>query len=307
MAVSGGLDSTALLHLLHHRTVAEPGLELVAIHIDHELRGPASRKDAAFVAGLAGQLGLPLVSVRRTEAQPYNNPAPGKNLAASLRRLRLHVYRDAVARFALQGVVLGQHRDDVIETLLIRLLRGSSRSGLLGLTPLAPSSCVGGVLLRRPLLGIPKSSLRRYLRWTGRPWREDASNVVAISLRNRLRAFLATRPALAASALAVWRSAQPAERAIRAATPRLQDKPAPADWPASRLLAHRAGREWLTRHGVPQDEAGPDAVSRLLHLVDAAGPRAAEFAGGVRVERRRGRLAVQPPPGSAEGVAAASS
>src|SRR5690606_30948671 len=122
-------------------------------------------------------------SIRRCEVAV---PDGENNPSARLRRLRLMVYRQAVDEFGLQGVLLAQHRDDLVETLLIRLLRGSARSGLLGLSPLSPRSQVADVVLLRPLLDIPKASLRRYLRWTKRPWREDASNAAAVSLRNRL-------------------------------------------------------------------------------------------------------------------------
>lgn len=295
VAVSGGADSTALLHLLQRRKTDEPGLFLCVIHVNHELRGPAADADAAFVANLADHLSLPHFSRRRSEIRRHVHAATESNLSASLRRLRLEVYRQAVERFGLDGVILAQHRDDLTETLLIRLLRGSGQSGLLGLTPLARQSRVAGVPLLRPILDVSRASLRRYLRWRGLAWREDESNRQPVSLRNRLRQFLETRPGVQSAAVRLLQAIEPAESAIRAATPTLETEPAITGWPTSNLLARRAGRNWLIRAGVPQDDAGPAAVERLLALLDTAGPRAVQFAGGVRVERRRGRLRADKP------------
>ena len=293
VGVSGGADSVALLHLLHRREVRQGDVQLVVVHVDHEMRGEASRDDARFAQALADELHLPFFLRRRGEIEASGSLAggAGAGLSGRLRRLRLVAFREAAERFGLAGLVLAHHADDVAETLLLRLLRGNPRSGTLGLAPLRLDQTVTGVRLLRPLLGVRRRRLRRFLERTGQPWREDASNESGVSLRNRLRLRLAGREDLIDRLLALSRSAAVAEGLLEGMTPVLPPAPAVrelAGIPAP--LLRRAARRWLVAQGVPESSAGPNAVDGLLAMTDAAGPRAMDFPGSVRVRRHRGRL-----------------
>ena len=272
IAVSGGADSVALLRLC-----ARDGC--VVIHVNHQTRGEASDDDARFVQTLSGHLNLPC----------HFEVAPAEG-EAGWRHRRLDVYRRALDAHALDGVLLAHHADDLAETLGLRLIRGNPRSGTLGLAPLQHDSMVRGVRLVRPLLSVRRDRLRRFLKWIGQPWREDATNADAMTPRNALRQALAGREDRVQALLKLADATAAAEAALQDATPRW-----PVTLDARQVLppppppiARRAARRWLVERGVPEADASPAAVDRLLALLDPAGPRACDFPGGVHVVRRRG-------------------
>eukprot|EP00629_Pelagomonadales_sp_RCC1024_P001167 CAMPEP_0119285280 /NCGR_PEP_ID=MMETSP1329-20130426/31894_1 /TAXON_ID=114041 /ORGANISM="Genus nov. species nov., Strain RCC1024" /LENGTH=287 /DNA_ID=CAMNT_0007285987 /DNA_START=116 /DNA_END=975 /DNA_ORIENTATION=- len=173
-SVSGGCDSTALLHLL-----ARSDVRLSVVTFDHRQRGAASAGDAAFVEALARRYGLPC----RTETW-----TGGKGSQAAFRDWRRAVLADR-AREEGAHVALGHHADDDAETFLLRLARGARLSKL-----------AAGVAPRqgpfvRPLLQLAKADLVAYLEAAGEGWREDASNREDVYLRNRAR--LSVAPPLA--------------------------------------------------------------------------------------------------------------
>jgi tRNA(Ile)-lysidine synthase len=184
VAVSGGLDSVALLTLLHHLS-GPLNLHLEAAHLDHSLR-PESRDDARFVAELCAGLGVRLTHERLDVAE-----------VARLRKGNLEeIARDVRRNFLLKTaqerdchlVALGHHKDDQSETFLMRLLRGSRVTGLAGMRTLNGS-------IVRPLLPFSRYELLGYLQSEGLEWREDLSNLDQRFTRNRIRHQLL--PALA--------------------------------------------------------------------------------------------------------------
>jgi tRNA(Ile)-lysidine synthase len=181
VAVSGGADSTALLRLVGERR--PPGLPVIVGHLDHALRGEASREDARFVRALARELGLRSI-LGRTERL-----APGASEAAS-RRVRYR-FLAAAARRCGAGVVWTAHTlDDQAETVLDRLLRGTGVRGLRSILPERRLRRGSPVRLARPLLGVRRDSLRDWLRERGHAWREDESNRDPRFRRVRLRTEL---------------------------------------------------------------------------------------------------------------------
>ena len=297
VAVSGGADSVATLRLLARRAHAGGELVLWVIHLDHELRGADSQADSRFVQELAAELGLSFHLARRHDLEactpnlqgPLEAGMPG--LAARMRRLRLEVYRRAVEEHGLSGVILGHHADDVAETLFIRLLRSSPRSATLGLAPLRFDHRVDGVRLLRPMLAVRRERLRRFLEITQCPWREDASNASATQLRNRVRQFLFDRPHLTPALLRLAQCAAAAEAELEAVSPVLDPSPRLQDLAGlTEPVRRRALRRWMVQQGVPEASAGPGALDSLQKVLDAAGPARVDLPGGVRVERRRGRL-----------------
>lgn len=166
LAVSGGVDSVSLLHALKDR----PGVELVVAHYDHGIR-PDSARDRRFVQRLADDYGLRFV---------YEEGGLGPRTGEAEARKARYDFLDRVRRkYGARAIVTAHHRDDVLETAIINLLRGSGRKGL---TALASR---GG--LERPLLDVPKNEVIAYAKEQGLDWREDPTNLNIDYLRNYVR------------------------------------------------------------------------------------------------------------------------
>jgi tRNA(Ile)-lysidine synthase len=207
VALSGGADSVYLLRLV---AAAKPRPSLVAVHVDHGLRGEESREDAAFCARLAAALGIPFV--RRTIELDLD----GGSLEARARAARYRVLSEEAQRWGSAAILTGHHADDALETLLQRWLRGTNVRGLAGLrerlvlgggdrpTSEARSSRANErlnetgstVQIVRPLLAMRREEVRRVLADAGCAWREDSSNRSGTPTRNRVRNELL--PAIAA-------------------------------------------------------------------------------------------------------------
>ena len=188
VALSGGADSSALLLACAARW---PG-QVQAWHVHHGLQAAADDFER-HCADLCARLGVPL-HVRRVDARP----APGQSPEAAARHHRYKAF-DALAlagqaSAAIKTVVIAQHADDQVETLLLALSRGA---GLPGLSAMPARWCRGEVAYRRPLLGVSAAAIRAWLRARGQPWVEDPSNADERYTRNRIRARLL--PALQAS------------------------------------------------------------------------------------------------------------
>ncbi len=183
LAVSGGADSVALLHLLLPLCRAA-GVEPVVLHFDHRLRGAAAAADARFVARLAQRLGV-ASQLGRAEVPP-GRPAAGAHLSVEMaaRAARQSFFRAAARVGRLDAIATGHTADDVAETLLLRLARGSGATGLSGLRP---EHAVAGVRYLRPLLECTHQELCNWLRGRRQVWREDASNGDESIPRNRVR------------------------------------------------------------------------------------------------------------------------
>lgn len=176
VAVSGGADSTALLHLLHGAAAAR-GLALHAAHLDHALR-PDSPADAAHVRALCALLQVPL-AVRRIDVSALARTRRG-GLEEAAREARREFLREVAAAEGCAWIALGHQRDDQAETFLLRLLRGAGVDGLAAMRPCTPPFV-------RPLLPFGHDELVAWLGETGIAWREDASNCDPVFARNRVR------------------------------------------------------------------------------------------------------------------------
>lgn len=184
VAVSGGTDSLALLHLLY-TLCSRFSLNVHIATYDHGLRGDESAADARFVVETAQGMGMPVTAgrgdVRRLAAEH------GESIEAAARRARY----DFLARIArttnAAAVVTAHHADDQAETVLMHMLRGSGLNGLRGM---AVSGSVPGhpdIRLLRPLLNITRAELEAYCHEHGLMPREDATNTDTAYLRNRIR------------------------------------------------------------------------------------------------------------------------
>lgn len=184
VAVSGGSDSVALLHglMLLQDSLR---LRLVVAHLDHALR-PDSAEDAAFVGRMA--LDLRLLCLRERRAVAELVAESGGNLEEVARCVRYGVLDSAARAVGADAIALAHTADDQAETLLMNLLRGAGLDGLKGMLPLAPPPFPELTTpLFRPLLMVPRTTLRDWLDARGQPWREDVTNQDRRFRRSRLR------------------------------------------------------------------------------------------------------------------------
>lgn len=187
IAWSGGADSTALL--LGARAVLRehhPRTNLVALHVNHQLR-PAADRDARWCRQLAARLDISLT----TETLDIS---AGDNLQARARTQRYAALRIAARRLEADAVWTGHHAADALETALLNWMRGAGADGLTSLladndrsTPTAAWQHPSRPRIERPLLSVEPEACRSYLRAHDLEWREDASNRDTRHRRNLIR------------------------------------------------------------------------------------------------------------------------
>jgi tRNA(Ile)-lysidine synthase len=177
VALSGGADSVALLRV----AVAwrdDSGGTVEAAHLDHGLRGAASDADAAFCTELCERLD---VKLHLRHADPRET---GGNLEETARNLRRTFFAELLAsRPHLAAWATGHHRNDQLETLIMRFFRGTGAEGLRGIRP------VDGHTIH-PLLSADRAEITSYLREIGQDWREDPTNADGSNTRSRVRCEL---------------------------------------------------------------------------------------------------------------------
>jgi tRNA(Ile)-lysidine synthase len=191
VAVSGGLDSMVLLHLLAG-LAPDHGWRLAVAHFNHRLRGRSSDADERLVRKAADTLGLPFIS----DAADVRKYASAHKLSIEMaaRQLR-HGFLARVARKrGIRTIALAHHADDQVELFFLRLLRGAGGEGLAGMKWKNPSPRHPGIQLVRPLLDCTKSELAAWARRERIPFREDASNASLKFQRNRIRHELLASP-----------------------------------------------------------------------------------------------------------------
>jgi tRNA(Ile)-lysidine synthase len=170
--LSGGVDSVVLLHLLRG-LAPRHGYTLSAVHVHHGL-SPNADAWARFCRKLCRDWGVPLV-VRRVRIQKQ-----GRGLEAAAREARRAVF----ARLRADAIALAHQLDDQAETVLLNLLRGA---GTRGAAAMPAAGRLGGKILLRPLLAVPRREILAYARAHALAWIEDQSNRDDALTRNFLR------------------------------------------------------------------------------------------------------------------------
>ena len=198
VAVSGGADSLCLLLLLWAHW-PERRRRLVALHFNHRLRGRAADADERFCRQVCAALGL-------RAAFGHWRRAPRDSSEEEAREARFAFFNRSLRRRGARGLWLGHHQNDIAETMLMRLARGS---GSAGLSAPRPVQRVDQRVHLRPLLVLKKDEIIAALRAAGVPWREDRTNTSGGFFRNRVRRHVvpawqkaAGRDAVAGAALA---------------------------------------------------------------------------------------------------------
>lgn len=319
LAVSGGPDSMALLHLVA-AWVAEPGtalrqrmgpVPLIILTVDHQLRAQ-STEEAAWVKGEAARLGLPHETLVWDESKP-TTALQSSAREARYRLINAYLDRELQERRVpvKRRIVVAHHEGDQAETVLMRLARGSGLDGLSGmreeeLVTMPPSAQAekSNYTIVRPLLRTPKARLLAMLHAAGRSWKNDPSNQALQFERIRVRQALETLSQLGIEPAQIGRSAWRLSRARRAVL-------AGVDAVASRAVKlHRglfAEIDAACLAELPEEYtvrllanllhafggAGPPArlsqieqlASRLMPSGDASDGVRAETLGGCRIER----------------------
>jgi tRNA(Ile)-lysidine synthase len=185
VAVSGGSDSVGLLRALY-RLAPELGLSLSVAHLDHGVRGEAARADALFVQELAASLGLPF-------DLGHWQPARTGHFEADARKARYSWLQEAACARGASVVAVGHTLDDQAETILHRIVRGTSLHGLSGMPSRRQLGTEPAITLVRPLLSVSRSSIREGLAALGQAHRDDLSNADLSRTRARIRHDLLPR------------------------------------------------------------------------------------------------------------------
>ena len=174
-AVSGGVDSVSLLHVLFE-IQSRLDFSLAAAHFDHCLRGEESQRDAEFTAGLCKSLKVELFS-----GSWDDKPAVIKgSLQAAAHAARFRFFDSIMRKHGFTKIALGHHSDDQVETVVMALLKGYGVNALRGIQSQAGNRI-------HPLLAVSREEILEYALAAGLQWVEDSSNVKDVYLRNRLR------------------------------------------------------------------------------------------------------------------------
>ncbi len=173
VALSGGPDSVALLHILRALNY-----ECMAVHVNFHLRGSESDRDEAFAVRFCRSLGVPCL-VEHLYAADY---AAGHHVSIEMaaREMRYARFEEIRQTRHLDFIAVGHHRDDNVETFFLNLLRGSGIRGLAGMRP-----CNGFIV--RPLLSVSRKGIMRYLSDNGLEYVTDHTNLETNYKRNKIR------------------------------------------------------------------------------------------------------------------------
>lgn len=176
VAVSGGADSMALLHMLCRLRKAIP-FSLLAAHVNHGLRGQEADRDAVFVAEQCDAWQVPL----KTLCVDINQEKlEGEGTEQAGRRIRYAFFRELQQQYGYGYIVTAHHGDDNLETVLLHLTRGSGLHGLCGIFP-----SFNGII--RPLLDCSREMIEQYCKEQNVPFVTDSTNTDIAYSRNRIR------------------------------------------------------------------------------------------------------------------------
>ncbi|MCD4780276.1 MAG: tRNA lysidine(34) synthetase TilS [Candidatus Omnitrophica bacterium] len=178
VGVSGGADSVALLRCLYELKY-ELGLQLYIAHVNHKLRKSAD-DDQVFVEQIASSLSLPVyIDVWKNGRKDHKG-----SLEERARKYRLAFFSDLLKKVKAHKVALAHHQNDLAETVLMRILRGT---GLQGLRAIQPKVRIDGLMVVRPFLCCLKSDIVRYLDQKKMSYCEDETNTDERFYRNKIR------------------------------------------------------------------------------------------------------------------------
>ncbi len=177
VAVSGGADSVALLHFLLAQK-GEYGYRLSAVHCEHGIRGEESLEDMRFVQSLCKAWAIPLYLFQENCLERAK--ADKVSLETAARDFRYECFSLLIERGEADFIAVAHHQDDEVETVLFRMARGTSPTGMVAMKE------QNGSFLR-PFLGWKKEEILRYIKQNGLQYRTDSTNLEKEATRNKLR------------------------------------------------------------------------------------------------------------------------
>ena len=296
VGVSGGLDSTALLHLLKK----EGFQKVVVCHLNHGLRGAESARDAKFVRQIGKRLGYEVMSEKVDLVSIMQ--VSGESLETAGRNTRHAFFAKCGKAQRSRLLLLAHHADDQAETILWNLLRGSL--GYRGMREISELKMDGKeITVVRPLLGVRKVELVEWMQQRKLSWREDATNAVNDVVRNRLRneaipllneiAKRDITPNLirAAEIDSEWRelldwsvsTANTLDPQGRLHTGAMKDLPG--------VLSRAVIADYLKKKQI--ENVDWRLLERCVELLDVEKPASVNLPGGKRLRRKAGRLFVE--------------
>jgi tRNA(Ile)-lysidine synthase len=288
VGVSGGLDSRVLLELLLQFGFSN----LVVCHLNHNLRGSASREDANFVERLAERLQLPCFS-KAVKAWPKN-----RSIETAARLARHRFFAEAAKKFQTNLIFLAHHADDQVETFLFNILRGTGSFGNAAIEPETILHVEKQALsVVRPLLGVWKVELQEFAKRNRLQYREDATNSESLFTRNRIRNLLIPeiekileRP-VKRNLLRLSEIAREEEKFLKRVTPEIwqQDSIPVRELRAlPAALQRRVIYRWLSRLEIR--DLGFEAIEAVRALVEREKPAKTNLPQDCFCRRKAGRL-----------------
>ncbi len=184
VAVSGGADSMVLLHALNS-LAGKSRWKICVAHFNHQLRGRSSDADEKLVCKTTAAMNLPFV-VERANVKKFAQESK-LSIEMAARKLRHEFLARTARAWKISTVALAHHADDQVELFFLRILRGAGGEGLAGMKWRAPSPANPEINLVRPLLDFSKGELVGFARENKIRFREDATNSLLDTKRNRIR------------------------------------------------------------------------------------------------------------------------
>lgn len=180
LGVSGGADSVCLLRVLHglKKPLGIPDDGLAVVHVHHGIRGAEADGDAAFTEQICRTLDIPCYLFR--EDVPALAKQGGVSIEEAGREIRYKRMEEIRSRLHYDRIAVAHNRDDMAETVLFHLIRGSGLRGLAGMAPRR-----GDII--RPLLGTSRAEIEAQLVCLQQSFREDSTNAELIYARNQIR------------------------------------------------------------------------------------------------------------------------
>ncbi|MDD3089879.1 MAG: tRNA lysidine(34) synthetase TilS, partial [Candidatus Omnitrophica bacterium] len=180
VAVSGGPDSVALLAVMSELG-RRMGLAVIVANLDHGIRAEESRQDSAFVRDLALKMGMPF---EHRELHLGKGASGGLSLEERAREARYLFLKEAAVKNGCSVICTGHTMDDQSETVLMRVIKGTSLSSLAGIKPIREEA---GLRIVRPLIRVTKSEIIAYLEAAGLSCVTDSTNQDVDLFRNAVR------------------------------------------------------------------------------------------------------------------------
>lgn len=181
VGLSGGADSVALLCILQDMAKANPFMRIAAVHVNHMLRENALR-DEAFSRELCREREIPFFAERVDVAEVSRREH--RSLEDAGRQERYRIFQKYRRELCCDVIATAHHKDDAVETVLFRLLRGCGPEGLKGICPVREDGVI------RPLLGVSRAEILDYLNQIGQTYVTDETNFSCDYTRNRIRSEL---------------------------------------------------------------------------------------------------------------------